>query len=321
MTIGEGIFWSTIVLVSFAAIFLLTKKKLWKKVLKGFVFVAGLAALIAGGFWLYDIYGNRPQVMSSLGGIRLGMSEVDVTLKKGKPDEKHELNKISDKYRKYLLYRYKRGANLYAIFDGKKDTMIVTVVCESVISGRVLGFKHYSLEKEIVDKLGPPSQLSINQDATRKILSYPKWNAAFETEKGKITEACVTSRSQIRYSVEYGDAEKFESSQHDINVEACADYRTADEQLNATYKEILKRYNDDPVFLEALKKAQRAWLAFRDAEMVARYPEEDKQYHYGSAYPMCSCAGIAYLTRERAYILREWLTAEEGDVCNGSRRW
>ncbi len=33
MTIGDGIFGSTIVLVSFAAIVLLTKEKLWKKYL------------------------------------------------------------------------------------------------------------------------------------------------------------------------------------------------------------------------------------------------------------------------------------------------
>ncbi len=110
-------------------------------------------------------------------------------------------------------------------------------------------------------------------------------------------------------------------TQYDMNVESCSSYRAADEQMNATYKEILKKYNDEPIFLETLKKAQRAWLAFRDAEMVARYPEEDKQYHYGSVYPMCRCAEIAYLTQQRIDMLREWVTAEEGDVCTGSQSW
>jgi uncharacterized protein YecT (DUF1311 family) len=33
-----------------------------------------------------------------------------------------------------------------------------------------------------------------------------------------------------------------------------------------------------------LKQAQRAWIAFRDAHLEARFPKADKQAEYGSAY-------------------------------------
>lgn len=111
----------------------------------------------------------------------------------------------------------------------------------------------------------------------------------------------------------------FAQTQQELNDGACAEYRKVDAQLNETYQAILRKKGDDAVFLAALKKAQRAWIAFRDAELEAVYPEEDKRVHYGSVYTMCSCSLATELTQQRVEQLTTWLTAEEGDVCSGSR--
>ncbi|PTU32860.1 lysozyme inhibitor LprI family protein [Stenotrophobium rhamnosiphilum] len=108
-------------------------------------------------------------------------------------------------------------------------------------------------------------------------------------------------------------------TQLQLNSEACADYQKADQKLNATYQQILQQHKGDAVFIRKMKKAQRAWLAFRDAELAAIYPAANKQIEYGSTYPMCNCTEQAALVNQRIQQLSAWLNAEEGDTCRGSR--
>lgn len=62
-------------------------------------------------------------------------------------------------------------------------------------------------------------------------------------------------------------------TQSAMNQDACAQYKQADQALNAAYNKILKDYAKDPQFLAKLKQAQRAWIAFRDAQLEARFPQ------------------------------------------------
>lgn len=108
-------------------------------------------------------------------------------------------------------------------------------------------------------------------------------------------------------------------TQADMNQDACAQYKKTDQALNATYAKVLKDYAKDPLFLTKLKQAQRAWIAFRDAHLVARFPKADKQAEYGSSYPTCRCAVLTGLTEQREKELKVWADGiPEGDVCNGS---
>jgi uncharacterized protein YecT (DUF1311 family) len=103
-----------------------------------------------------------------------------------------------------------------------------------------------------------------------------------------------------------------------MNKDAYNDYLQADKQLNVTYTAILKKYKSDLIFIKNLRNAQRIWVQFRDAEMLAKYPKRPDG-HYGSIYPMCWYIYLQGLTEERTQTLKEWLTgAEEGDVCTGS---
>ena len=79
-------------------------------------------------------------------------------------------------------------------------------------------------------------------------------------------------------------------TQSAMNQHACAQYKQADHALNAAYVKILKDYAKDAQFLAKLKQAQCAWVAFRDAQLEARFPKADKQSEYGSAYPTCRCS-------------------------------
>ena len=110
-------------------------------------------------------------------------------------------------------------------------------------------------------------------------------------------------------------------TQSDLNVCADAELKRAERELDLTYRKVLKTYADDKVFIARLKKAQRAWLKFRDAELDAIFPHKGKTTYYGSTFPMCFDNWIVKLTRTRIDALKRWLHGvKEGDVCPGSIR-
>lgn len=113
----------------------------------------------------------------------------------------------------------------------------------------------------------------------------------------------------------------FFSTQTDMNNQAYQEWKKADDELNKVYSQILKKYKDDKVFIAKFKKAELAWIKFKDAEIEAIYPEEDKMHNYGSVYPMCVNGIATEMTQQRTKELKLWLKGiEEGDVCAGSRR-
>ncbi len=84
-----------------------------------------------------------------------------------------------------------------------------------------------------------------------------------------------------------------------MNQDACARYKNADRTLNATYSKVLNDHVEDPQFLAKLRRAQRTWLAFRDAHLEARFPKSDKQVECGSVYLTCRWAVLTQLTEQR----------------------
>ena len=110
-------------------------------------------------------------------------------------------------------------------------------------------------------------------------------------------------------------------SQADMNSAACRKYARADDDLNRVYRQILREYAEDAGFIEKLKEAQRAWLAYRDAHVDSVFPGEDKRATYGSVFPMCHCGEMERLTAERTRVLQRWIKGlPEGDVCAGTIR-
>ena len=60
---------------------------------------------------------------------------------------------------------------------------------------------------------------------------------------------------------------------------------------------------------ERLKKSQRAWIAFRDAEAAFR---ADAEARGGSMWPLVHEGIRGALTKERVKMLREYLLEEKG---------
>lgn len=110
----------------------------------------------------------------------------------------------------------------------------------------------------------------------------------------------------------------FAQTQMAMNQEASGTFEQADQELNAVYQQILKRYSADTTFLAALRASQRIWITFRDAELKMKYPDRGANW-YGSSHPMCVASYKAQLTRDRTETLQVWVKGiEEGEVCAGS---
>ena len=62
-------------------------------------------------------------------------------------------------------------------------------------------------------------------------------------------------------------------TQTDMNVCSGSDFQKADAQLHAVYQSVLSKHRGDKAFIQNLQTAQRAWLAWRDAEMRDIFPD------------------------------------------------
>lgn len=89
---------------------------------------------------------------------------------------------------------------------------------------------------------------------------------------------------------------------------AAASFKKADAALNATYAQLMAKLSGRSG--QKLKLAQRAWIAFRDAECAL----QGSAVEGGSAQPMVVATCMAGLTEQRVRELRAYLSCEEGDL-------
>lgn len=95
-----------------------------------------------------------------------------------------------------------------------------------------------------------------------------------------------------------------------MNVCSGKSYEKVDGELNKLYKQIEARLKDDADTTKLLVTAQRAWVAYRDAEcgfsssMVAQ----------GTVYPFIHSSCLEGLTQNRIKDLKGYLSCEEGDM-------
>ncbi|MFY7697876.1 MAG: lysozyme inhibitor LprI family protein [Legionella sp.] len=112
-----------------------------------------------------------------------------------------------------------------------------------------------------------------------------------------------------------------DNATNQMQMSECTDneFKRKDSELNKIYQQIQKKYQQDQVFIDKLKRAQRAWLAFRDAQLEMLYPHKEDSSYYGSSLDMCTKIELTSLTVERIKTLKRWLAAhEDNDSCSGS---
>ena len=89
-----------------------------------------------------------------------------------------------------------------------------------------------------------------------------------------------------------------------MNQCASDEAKRADDELNRVYRALLSK-ESDPDGVAKIKKAEGAWIAYRNASLQAMWPVKDKQAEYGPIYPMKVNLLRATLTRRQIVALRE----------------
>lgn len=95
-------------------------------------------------------------------------------------------------------------------------------------------------------------------------------------------------------------------SQQQMNAQAAAEFAKADKELNEVYAKVLGVLDDEAK--EKLKKSQRFWVAFRDAEADFR---ADAEARGGSMWPLVHEDIRGTLTKQRIKALRDYLIEEK----------
>jgi hypothetical protein len=212
MTLGDGIFWSTVLVLLAAAIYQMSIRKKWKTVGKVFGVVILAGAAIGGGAWAWDAYNNAeeefvPSVVTALGGIRLGMSPVEVKLAKGMPETENE--PTPNEQGKFVMDWAIGGMFPVVFFGDSPNNMKVALICQSesaFLPGDLLGLRRNDTESAVIERLGPPTHESISADALSKTISFEQWKVAYTITQGRISGWCVTESGSVTYSDEYQEA-------------------------------------------------------------------------------------------------------------------
>lgn len=87
-------------------------------------------------------------------------------------------------------------------------------------------------------------------------------------------------------------------------------YMKSDAELNRVYRSLATRARGEEVIARKLAGAQRAWIAFRDAECDFKTAGSAG----GSANPSARLSCLDELTRARTVALKAYLTCQEGDL-------
>ena len=100
------------------------------------------------------------------------------------------------------------------------------------------------------------------------------------------------------------------NDQATMNQCAAQQNAAADKELNALYQQITSRLKSNPDGKKQLVGAQRAWVAFRDAE--CRFSASGVEG--GSVYPLIYSNCVTELTKARVQTFKQYLKCQEGDL-------
>ncbi|NNB43772.1 lysozyme inhibitor LprI family protein [Pseudomonas chlororaphis] len=100
------------------------------------------------------------------------------------------------------------------------------------------------------------------------------------------------------------------TTQTAMNQCAAQQHQAADKELNTLYQRITQRLKDNPDDKKLLVSAQRAWVAFRDAECGFAA----SGVAGGSVYPLIYSNCTTDLTKARVEAFKTYLKCQEGDL-------
>jgi uncharacterized protein YecT (DUF1311 family) len=122
--------------------------------------------------------------------------------------------------------------------------------------------------------------------------------------------ASAAHAQQPDADVDCAKVNKDGGNQYDMNICQAREYAAADADLNKAYGKLRAQFNGDKDSEKRLIKAQRAWVAFRDAE-GALCADNYGFGEGGSGYGMVLQSCKTDLTKERTEALRKHLRQAE----------
>jgi uncharacterized protein YecT (DUF1311 family) len=107
-------------------------------------------------------------------------------------------------------------------------------------------------------------------------------------------------------------AEDCANATSQMALNACADqeFKKSDGELNTLYRQIQARLKADAATTKLLVTAQRAWVAYRDAECQFAISGSAQ----GSIYPMLVSECRNEMTKRRVADFKNYLNCKEGDM-------
>ena len=120
--------------------------------------------------------------------------------------------------------------------------------------------------------------------------------AATQTRKFEMTRYISVAILLAGFSI--FSSSGFAQTQSELNETSAAAYKKADEVLNSTYKALAAKLDDEGK--KKLQVAERAWVAFRDAECDSQTDD----YRGGSIRPLIYSDCATHLTEARTADLK-----------------
>ncbi len=197
MTIGDSLLTIFIILVIGFSIYIISKKKKWKIVLRVMGIIISLIILAGAGFHGYWWLKNIPGEASSLGKISLNMTPVEVKLILGSPNRINFYSSGVTHGEVYTYNTYLSSADYIIRFNDKKK---VSVICTESYKNKIFGIGVYDKEKKVIKKLGKPTNTSINERGTQKYISYKDNKVSFRIEKETVKSVCVASSGKVVFT-------------------------------------------------------------------------------------------------------------------------
>src|SRR5680860_1493523 len=130
MTLGTSLIWITVLVLVALGVRFISKKKKWRLVGKITSILIAVGVVISLGVWGWNVYKDRPQPLSKLGSVSLGMTPIEVSLALGKPNNT-DADDNSDGYRRYLYISYGTLEYFIRFSNGVSSPERVEAVCSS----------------------------------------------------------------------------------------------------------------------------------------------------------------------------------------------
>jgi hypothetical protein len=112
--------------------------------------------------------------------------------------------------------------------------------------------------------------------------------------------------------------QELSGSQAEINTNQLNKLDLSMIKLDSVYNAVLREYKEQTIFIKNFKKSQLIWEQYLEAQLLARFPE-DEEYRGGSSFGMCYSLYKQELINDRINSINDWLIGfSEGEICGGS---